>query len=73
MYTVKIRHKRKCVKCRFFVVTDDSPKLLGMPDKELPSLLRIRCDIIGQLHDSRKLNSQTVETYESPDCRTDET
>ena len=66
---VKIRHKNKCVKYRFFVVPGDSPIMLGMPDIELLNILRITCDTIGGYHESRKFNSQTVETSDSPDCR----
>ena len=33
--TVKIRHKDKCPKCRFFVVPGDGQALLEMPDIEL--------------------------------------
>ena len=41
-----------------------------MPDIELLSILRITYDIIGWLHDSRKLYSQTVKTSDSLNCRT---
>ena len=39
--TLKLRQKDQCIKCRSFVVLADSPALLGMPDIELLSILRI--------------------------------
>ena len=70
MCIVKIRHNDKCVKCRFFVVPDNSSAPLGMPDVELLSTLGRTCDIIGRPHENRKVNSQTIETADSLNCRT---
>ena len=47
MCTVKLRHKNKSAQCRFFVVPGDGPALIGMPDIELLSVLRITCNVIG--------------------------
>ena len=38
--TVKLRHKDKVVRCKFFVLPRDGPVLLGMPDKELLGILK---------------------------------
>ena len=65
MYTVKLRHKDKSVKCRFFVVPGDGPALLGMPDIALLSILGITCDIISEPHESRKFESQTIDMSNS--------
>ena len=72
MCTVKLRHKDKCVTCRFFLGPGDRPALLGMPDLKLLSILRITCDVIGKPHESRKVDSQTMEMSISPSCRTNE-
>ena len=72
MCTVKLRHKDKCVRCRFFVVSGDIPVLLGMLDIELLSILRMACDIIGEPHESGKFDLQTIETSSSPSCRANE-
>ena len=61
MYEVKLRHKDLCVKFRFFVVPHDDPAPLGMSDIELLSIQRITHDIIGEPHDSRKFDSQTID------------
>ena len=59
--TIKLRHKDKCIKCRFFVIPDDCPALIGMPDIELLSKLGIMCGIIGRPHETRKFDSQTID------------
>ena len=41
MCSVKLNYKDECVKCRFFAVPGDGPVLLGMPDIELLSILKI--------------------------------
>ena len=70
MCTIKIRHKHRCVKFRFFVVPCDCPELLGIPAIELPSLLKITCGIISGPPESKKFYSQTMEMSDSPNCRT---
>ena len=70
MCTVKLRHKDKNVKSRFFVVPGDSTALLGMPDIKLLSLLWITHDVIVKPHENRKFDSQTIEMSNSPSSRT---
>ena len=62
MCKFQLRQKDECIKCRFFVVPFDSPPLLGMLDIELLSILRKTCDIIGEPHESRKFDLQTIKT-----------
>ena len=48
--TVKLSHKDKIARCRFFVVSfvmpGDGPTLLGMPDIELLGILKLTCDVM---------------------------
>ena len=69
----KIKTQDKCVRCRFFVVPADGLALLGMPDIELLSILRITFHIMGEPHEGRKFNVQTIEMSNNPSCRTSET
>ena len=69
---VKLGHKDKSAKCRFFVLPEDGPALLGVPNIEMLSILRITCDVIGESHEGRKLESQTVEASNRPTYRTNE-
>ena len=71
--TVKLRNNDKSVKCRFFVVPGDGPTVLRKSDIKLLSILKITCDVIGDPHESRKFDSQTIETSNSPGCRTNKT
>ena len=43
MFTVRLRHKNKVTRFRYFVVQGDSPALLEMPDIELLGILKIMC------------------------------
>ena len=70
MWTVKLRHKDKSAQCGFFVAPVDGQALLGMSDIELLNILRITCEVISESHESRKLDSQTIEASTSPSCRT---
>ena len=45
-YSVRIGHNDKCIECRFFVVPDNGPALLGMPDVELLSIIRVICEAL---------------------------
>ena len=67
MCTVKLS-----VKCRCFVVPNDGPALLGMPNIELLSIVQITCKVISEPHESRsrKFDSQTIKTSNIPSCRT---
>ena len=58
VYKVKLWHKYKVVKCRFFVAQDDSPTLLGMLDIEVLGMLKIMCKVVNVLQAGRKFNSQ---------------
>ena len=70
MYTVKLRHKDKSAKYRFFIVPEDGLAVLGMPDTELLSIQRVACKVISESHESRKFYLQAVEVSNSPRCRT---
>ena len=43
--TVRLRHKDKTAKCRFFVVPGGSPVLLRMSDIELLDILKTTCEV----------------------------
>ena len=43
--TVRLRHKDKNAKCRFFVMSADNPALLEMPDIELLNILKKMCEV----------------------------
>ena len=45
-HSIKLRHKDKIARCRFFVVPGDGQELLGMPDIELLSILKIMCEVV---------------------------
>ena len=66
--TVKIRHNEKCVKFRFFVVQGDNPALLGMLDIELPGIIRVMCETIGNKTTSKKFDSQTKYVAKPDEC-----
>ena len=66
--TVRLRDKDKIAKYRLFVVTEDDPVLLGMPDTELLDIIKITCEVMGDPHKSRMFNSQTIQTANSPTC-----
>ena len=57
---VKLRHNDKVVIFRFFVVLNDSPVLLGMPDMEVLSILRITCRVIDGQQACRKFVPQMI-------------
>ena len=69
MCTVKLRHKDKSAKCRFFIGPGEDLALLGMPCIELLNVLRITCKVISDPHEGRKFDSQTTEAFNSPCCR----
>ena len=68
-YSVKLRHKDKVVRCRFFVVLGDGSVLLEMPDIELLGILKITCDVVEDQQLGRKLNSQTMDPTDTLNCR----
>ena len=65
IYTVRLRHRDKSIKCRFFVVAGDGLALLGMPNIDLLSILRIACDVRSKPHKSKKYDSQLIKTSTS--------
>ena len=68
--TVRLIHRDKNAKCRFFVVPGDDPALLGMTDIELLNILKVMCEVIGVPPESRKFNLQTIEASDSLSSRT---
>ena len=66
MCTARLRYKNKDIKSKFFVLPRNSPALPGILDIELLNLLRITCDVMGGPHESRKLDSNTVEVSNNP-------
>ena len=44
VWTVRLGHKDKTARCRFFVVPGDDPALLAVPDIELLGILKIMCE-----------------------------
>ena len=67
--TVRLRHNDNNAKCRFFVVLGDGPALLGVPDIEMLNILKTTCEMIGDPHESRKFNLQTIEVPNGTSCR----
>ena len=61
MGTAKVCHKDEIARCRFSVVPGDGSALLGMPDTELFSILKIMCDVIEGQKADMKCDSQTRE------------
>ena len=57
---MKLRHKDKVVRCRFFVVPGYTQALLGIPEIELHDKLKIMCDVIEGQHTDRKFDPQTM-------------
>ena len=71
--TVRLRHKDENAKCRFLLVPGDDPALLGMPDIKLLNTLKIMCEMIGDTHESRKFDSQTIGPSNGPSFRANKT
>ena len=69
MCTVKLRHKNKIARCRFFVVPADSQTLLGMPDIELLQILKIMCEVVEGQQADKKFDSKTMELSSTVSCR----
>ena len=67
MCSVKIRHKDKVARCRFFVVPGDGPALLGMPDIKLLSILMIMFNVTEDQQTSRKFDSPENRTIQDPE------
>ena len=70
MCTVRLRHQDKNAKFRFFAVPEDGLALLGMPGIKVLNILKTTCEVIGDPHESRKLNSQKIEAFNSLSCTT---
>ena len=66
---MRLRHKENHATYRFFIVPRDSLALLGMQDIELLNILKIMCEVIGDPHESRKFNLQTLEASNGPTYR----
>ena len=69
MCTGGLRHTDKGIRFRSFVVPGDSPALLGMPDIELLSLLKIICEVMGGQQANKKFNFQTRQPSIIPSCK----
>ena len=48
----------------------DSPALLGIPDIKFQDILKITCEVMGDLHKSRMFDSQTMQASIGPICKT---
>ena len=70
MCTIKLGHKDKSTKCRFFAVAAEDPALLGMPHIKLINILGITYNVIRDPHERRKFDSQAMEESNSLICRT---
>ena len=57
---MKLSHKDRIVRCRFFEVPGDGSALLGIPYLELLGILNIMHDVVEGQQGDRKFNSQTV-------------
>ena len=57
--TVKLRHKDKITRCRFFAVPGNGQVLLGMPNIELLGKMKIMCKVVREQLADRKCDSQT--------------
>ena len=63
--SLRIRNNDKCVKCKFFVVPGDGTALLRMPDIELPSIMTVMCETIGNKTNDRRFDTQTRHAEDS--------
>ena len=68
MCTLRLIHKDKTAKCRFFTVPD-GPALPGMSDIELLGLLKIMCELVGCQQVELKYDSQTIKLSRAPSCK----
>ena len=66
---MKLRHKNKVARYRFFVVPGDSPALLGMPNLELLGILKVMSNVVDDQHVDRKFDYQTMEPASALSCR----
>ena len=64
--TVRLRHKDKIVRCRFFELPGESPALLGLPELELLYILKILYEIVESQQTYRKFDHQTMKPSTTP-------
>ena len=69
MCIVRVRHKEKTAKCRFFVVPGDVLVLLGMPDIEVLDMLKIMSKVMGDPDKSRMFDYQKMQASYSSSCK----
>ena len=69
MLSVRLRHKDKTAECLFFAMPGDGSALLGMPDIEVLDILKITCEVMGDLYKSRMFDCQMIQPCNSPSCK----
>ena len=69
MCTVRSRHKDKIARCGFFVVPENGPALLRMPDIEFLDILKIMFKVVEGKQADRKFDSQTMKASSAPNCK----
>ena len=57
LYTVRLRHKDKITRCRFFCSVGRWPSPARMPDIELLDKLKIMLEVFGDQQTNRKFDS----------------
>ena len=57
---MRLRHKDKTARFRFFAVPGDCPVFLGMHDLEKLGILKIMCEVVGGKQGERKFFSKTI-------------
>ena len=66
---MRLGHKGKTARYRFFVVPGDGPALQGMLDIELLVILKIMCEVVGGQQEDRKFYSQRIKPTSTPNCK----
>ena len=61
MCTVRLRHKGKIARCKFFLVAEEVPALL-----EIAGLLEIMCEVVKGQQTDRKFNSKRMKLCSAP-------
>ena len=69
MCAIRLRHKDKTVRCRFFALPGNSPVMIDMPGIGLLGILKKTCYVVGDQQSERRFNSHTVQPSNSSGCK----
>ena len=67
--TVRLRHKDKIARIRFFVAPGDGQALLGMPDIELLNILQITGKEVRDQQADKKFDSRPMQSSNGSSCK----